>query len=409
MIGRVVLAIVCHLAYLNIFTVILNAPAVVVAPSVTFSGKEAESVVHETSGANFVHSENQGLARLGLDFSGSGPKGEDQLREASASTTYDLKVSDEETLLRLVEARRKHVITQKQIMDPKGFKLNVDPDERPLPFGSLEQSAVTKTAIKELRLEKSRFSLPSIYQRISERGQWKQDQLSGKLRNLIEINSSVKIEPPEAQRAIERLSILEYKGLEFSEEEGQLIENLSEQAETMGSIPDNVRFTLSDVEKDLIEKLAWERVVKRKVEEITLKMEDLKQIAESNKEDSELILDQKEFNARRISPALEDMKAILSHDSAQWSPEITSLLKNINSMKTDGDHPEVELPPRDLTTTSRLRGTAFRVWGEKQLGRSAVGVQTGQDGERFKPPISSMSLYGYLFILSRRLPMNPAV
>ncbi|KAH9472744.1 hypothetical protein Pst134EA_003350 [Puccinia striiformis f. sp. tritici] len=75
MIGRVVLAIVCHLAYLNIFTVILNAPTVVVAPSVTFSGKGAESVAHETFGVNSAHSETRHLARLGGGFQSFKPKG----------------------------------------------------------------------------------------------------------------------------------------------------------------------------------------------------------------------------------------------------------------------------------------------------------------------------------------------
>ncbi|KAH9464914.1 hypothetical protein MJO29_001413 [Puccinia striiformis f. sp. tritici] len=384
MIGRVVLAIVCHLAYLHIFTVILNAPAGVVAPIVTLSGKGAESVAHETFGVNSAHSKTQDLAKLGGDFSPSSPKGEDPLREATASTTNDVKISDEKTLLGLVEARRNNVIAEKQTMDPKGSRVYMNPDERPTPTGSLEGLAVTKTARKELRLEKSRFSFSNIYRMIFKRDQWKQDQLSRKLRNLNEISSTRAVQPEEAQLALKRLSILEYKGLEFSKEEGQLIENLSKQAKR-GSSQDKVEFELSDVEKDLIKNMAWERVVQRKVQEITLKMKDLEQIVKSNQKFFELtgssIL---EGYSGKILWALKDMKSILTHDSAQWSPETTRLLKKINRMRTGGDNPNLKLSGKDFETIRELRDTVYQISAEKNLERIASEapkeVETGQDG-----------------------------
>ncbi|KNF03121.1 hypothetical protein PSTG_03706 [Puccinia striiformis f. sp. tritici PST-78] len=342
MIGPVIMAILCHSAYLNIFTVILNAPPGVVAPSFpTGTGKGVESVVHDSSVVDLS------LAGGGKDFSRSGLKGEDL---ATAPTPNDAKVSDEETLLGHIEVRQQKVIkAKKDMQDSYGSQVEH------YSYGdldALESLAIIKTALKERRWEEGRFSFSNIYRMIFKNSQWKQDQLSLKLKHLKEIRPIERVKPLEAQLAIKRLSILEFKGFDFSKEEGQLIEELSKQAKyAKGSSQDDIRFKLSTEELNLIENIAWERVVERKLEEIRPKIEVFRKIAKAGNDEV----------ADEISLALANMESIIHSDKAQWSPQMTRLLKTIKNMKTDGDKPHLKLSEKDRKAIQEMLATSIHI------------------------------------------------
>ncbi|KAH9468124.1 hypothetical protein Pst134EA_011745 [Puccinia striiformis f. sp. tritici] len=187
---------------------------------------------------------------------------------------------------------------------------------------------------------------------IFKNSQWKQDQLSLKLKHLKEIRPIERVKPLEAQLAIKRLSILEFKGFDFSKEEGQLIEELSKQAKyAKGSSQDDIRFKLSTEELNLIENIAWERVVERKLEEIRPKIEVFRKIAKAGNDEV----------ADEISLALADMESIIRSDKAQWSPQMTRLLKTIKNLKTDGDKPHLKLSKKDRKAIQEMLATSIHI------------------------------------------------
>ncbi|KAH9450725.1 hypothetical protein Pst134EB_018247 [Puccinia striiformis f. sp. tritici] len=121
MIGPAILAILCHSAFLNVFMVILNAPAGVVAPSI-LEAEEAGSVVHDAHGSSFSNSQTRDLGRGGGDLNGSGSRGDNQFDDAATSLMYssgpifnDLVPSDENTLLRLATKKDETVRGYKKL------------------------------------------------------------------------------------------------------------------------------------------------------------------------------------------------------------------------------------------------------------------------------------------------------
>ncbi|KAH9465007.1 hypothetical protein Pst134EB_004499 [Puccinia striiformis f. sp. tritici] len=103
MIGLSILSILCHSAYLNVFTMILNVPAGVVAVPPSTLGQEAEPAARDARSG-------------GLGFGRSGRSDEPFRGKSSPSTTYSsehmykgVKVSDEDTLLGLVRRKDKMV------------------------------------------------------------------------------------------------------------------------------------------------------------------------------------------------------------------------------------------------------------------------------------------------------------
>ncbi|KAH9440804.1 hypothetical protein Pst134EA_017397 [Puccinia striiformis f. sp. tritici] len=260
-------------------------------------------------------------------------------------------------------------------MDITGCKRTKELYQRPPDTSSLEERAVIKAALKEHQLEKRWFHFSSLYRMIFQRRQWKQDQLYLKLRNLKEISSSGGINPPEAQLAIDRLSILEYKGFDFSAKEGQLIENLSKQAKSKSPRGEDMHFELIKEDRELINHIAWERVLRRKVEEIARKMKDFRRLEDSGNED-----------AGKIVRALRHMERIMSYDKARWSPETTRLLETIKAMKTDGDSPKLLLDTKDIKTVRDLEKTWARMKLDKFFDKAAAAeaksvMRSGSRGE----------------------------
>ncbi|POW10910.1 hypothetical protein PSTT_05638 [Puccinia striiformis] len=169
---------------------------------------------------------------------------------------------------------------------------------------------------------------------IFKNSQWKQDRLYLKLKNLREFRPIERVEPLEAQWAIRRLSFLEYRGFDFSKEEGQLIEKLSKQVKQMVPSQEKIKFELSKEDKELIDNIAWERVVQRKIQEIGPKIEVFKRVAHAGDGNG---------YAHDINDVLKAMINIISADNAQWSPQMTRLLNKIKSLKTDGDQADLRL------------------------------------------------------------------
>ncbi|KAH9451178.1 hypothetical protein MJO28_009287 [Puccinia striiformis f. sp. tritici] len=382
MIGRVILAILCHSAYLNIFTVILNAPAGVVAPP-TFAGEEAESVAHEASGVRFANSATRDLVGGGGELSRSGPRGENPLRDATVPTTYNVKVSDEGYLLSLIEAREEEVLTAQLEMDIHGSQVLRDILEHPDKASSLEKLAAIEIALKERRSERLWASVSNRYPTIfkSNYQSKKQDQLAIKLKTLKEISPVERVKPPEARLAIRRLSILEYKGLEFSKEQAQLIENLSEQAQSMNkkssklsqlmySSADCIRFVLSDQDKVLINQIAWKDVVGHKFREITSEINYISKLTRLNPGK----IDQ---DASYICQALRSMQLIMCYDTARWSPETSRLLENIKNMEIDeAGYPMLVLDEKNRKTISHLRSIGRRILYENQSTKTPAAANS---------------------------------
>ncbi|KAI7954039.1 hypothetical protein MJO28_006586 [Puccinia striiformis f. sp. tritici] len=372
MIGPLIIVILCHSAYLNIFTVILNAPAGVVAPSpiivkgvesvahdssgVIFagsqklvegedlsrpaSGKGFESVVHESSGVNPADSRN--LVGGGEGLGRSDAKGE-------------VKVSDEETLVGLMETRQNEVIKAKEDMKRNGPR---KAESKYADSNGLEKLAIIKTALKERRLEEGWFSFSNMYRMIFKNSQWKQDRLYLKLKNLRDFSPIERVEPLEAQWAIRRLSFLEYRGFDFSKEEGQLIEKLSKQVKQMVPSQEKIKFELSKEDKELIDNIAWERVVQRKIQEIGPKIEVFKRIAHAGDGNG---------YAHDINDVLKAMINIISADNAQWSPQMTRLLNKIKSLKTDGDQADLRLSGKNEKAMKEVFATNFRISLEPEM------------------------------------------
>ncbi|KAH9450824.1 hypothetical protein H4Q26_017296 [Puccinia striiformis f. sp. tritici PST-130] len=375
MVGRVILAILCHSAYLNIFTVLLNAPAGVVAP-LTSMGKGAETIAGHAPGA--------------FDSTLSGSRSVDtSLGQASAITDNsehiynDVKASDEDALFDLVKARDGSVDSYRGSINRHGRgKMSRTPLP---PDWPLEAVANLETAYREHQLE-SRWFLPlRLYRMIFKREQWKQDQLYLKLKNLRQtISSAEVVNPPEARLAIKRLSILEYKGFDFSKEEGQLIEDLSkqvksmgikssEQARSIGASEDGIRFELSGKDIELINNIAWKEVVGNKAGEITSQM-------------NRFLRAEIDSDAWHIFQALGNMKSIMSYDTARWSPETSRLLETIKNMKTDEGNPRLLLDKKARKTMEDLRSIGNRIVAEKTPKEppAAVDSPTSQAPEDAK-------------------------
>ncbi|KAI9622430.1 hypothetical protein H4Q26_015109 [Puccinia striiformis f. sp. tritici PST-130] len=305
MISPVILAILCHSAYLNIFTVILNAPAGVVAPATILEVEGAGSLVHDARGGSFPDPQTRAL----------GGGGEQRW------TYKNVKTSDEETLLRLVRRQDEMVSKDKEWLNQYGYKGLVRSREGGYPFLSLETIASRETAFTELRSEGRWAS--DLH---PNNGPWRRDPLYLKLKKLRQISLSGGINPSEAQLAINRLSILEYK-----------------------------EFKLRKADKELIENIAWERVVGRIVEEITMKRNDLEPMAYEHEDVWEIL------------QALDNMQLIMSYDTARWSPETTRLLENIKAIKTDGDNTDLILEDHDRKTIVDLKEARRRINFEKRL------------------------------------------
>lgn len=358
MISPVILAILCHSAYLNIFTVILNAPAGVVAPATILEVEGAGSLVHDARGGSFPDPQTRALGGGGGGLlSASCSRGGDPFREAATSlmhssgwTYKNVKTSDEETLLRLVRRQDEMVSKDKERLNQYGYKGLVRSREGGYPFLSLETIASRETAFTELRSEGRWAS--DLH---PNNGPWRRDPLYLKLKKLRQISLSGGINPSEAQLAINRLSILEYKGFELSEQEAQLIENLSNQAESVDPHGHIQEFKLRKADKELIENIAWERVVGRIVEEITMKRNDLEPMAYEHEDVWEIL------------QALDNMQLIMSYDTARWSPETTRLLENIKAIKTDGDNTDLILEDHDRKTIVDLKEARRRINFEKRL------------------------------------------
>ncbi|KAI9625472.1 hypothetical protein H4Q26_016270 [Puccinia striiformis f. sp. tritici PST-130] len=326
---------------------------------------EAEPVV-----SSFPNSETRDLAKGGGGSSGSGSRGKNMFRGATTPLPHTVEVSDEETLLGLIKSREDEVAIRKDVMNLVGSKGTRDIDKQQPFHKSLEELAMIKTALKERRLEKWWFGFYSLYQRTFKWDEWNQDQLYLKLKGLRKISLTGGITPPEAQLAINRLSFLEYKGFNFSEEQGQLIEKLSKQAESLGSSEHNKEFQLTSEDEEVIKNMAWARVVGKIVEEITMKMNYFKPMAASGNED-----------ARTILLALDAMHLIMGYDTARWSSETTRLLQNIKTMKTGGDNPNLILDNRDLKAINDLEVAWRRIKLEKpreQTAAAADSVPTSQ-------------------------------
>ncbi|KAI9622429.1 hypothetical protein H4Q26_015108 [Puccinia striiformis f. sp. tritici PST-130] len=310
MIGPAILAILCHSAFLNVFMVILNAPAGVVAPSI-LEAEEAGSVVHDAHGSSFSNSQTRDLGRGGGDLNGSGSRGDNQFDDAATSLMYssgpifnDLVPSDENTLLRLATKK-------------------------------MRRSAVIKNC------QNSIVALEDVQDR---------DALHLKWKNLKRISSSERINPPEARLAINRFMLIEYKGLAFSKAQSQFIEKLANQAEVMGSSEHGKKFTLIQEDKNFIEEIAWNQVAGDQLGEITWRMNALKPIAARGHED-----------ARKIFRGLYDMRLIMIHDTERWSPAMTRLLKSIGNMPIDEDHPHLVLDNENWKTILDLEEVRHRI------------------------------------------------
>ncbi|KNF03867.1 hypothetical protein PSTG_02957 [Puccinia striiformis f. sp. tritici PST-78] len=294
----------------------------------------------------------------------------------------DVKFTNEGTLFSLIKTKDETVSEYKENIDKYGYEEFVSLlEERHSPL-SLGRIAQLETAYREHRLEKLWYLPLRLYRMIFKQDQWKQDQLYLKLKKLRKISWSVGgVIPLDAQLAIERLSILEYKGFDFSERQVQLIENLSKQAGSMGPLY-NRYFELEAKDIALIEKIEWEKVIHDKVGEITLKMDIFKKIADTqNYED-----------ARDIFEALKDMRLIMSYDTARWSSETSRLLENINNLETGGDNLKLILDEKDRKTMENLKLTRLRIYHEispkktppavdSANSQATEEVQTAQDGE----------------------------
>ncbi|KAH9451229.1 hypothetical protein Pst134EB_018727 [Puccinia striiformis f. sp. tritici] len=263
MIGPVILAILCHSAYLTLFTVILDAPAGVVAhPSPVF--KEAEEVGQDARGVSFDFNRS-GSRGNGLSFGVTSP-----ITYRSGNIYNDVRAPREDTLHRtfyedalfnFVKEKDEMVSEYRAKIDGKSYAELVNLLEKGRDPLSLEEITALDTAYREHLLEQPLFPPLRFYRRIFQKDQWKRDQLFLKLKKLRKISATV--DPLEAQQAIKRLSILEYEGYDFSTEQGQLIEKLSEQADSMGSSRESIHFILDDEDKALINKITWKELVKK--------------------------------------------------------------------------------------------------------------------------------------------------
>ncbi|KAH9445187.1 hypothetical protein Pst134EA_031718 [Puccinia striiformis f. sp. tritici] len=290
----------------------------------------------------------------------------------------DVKFTNEGTLFNLIKTKDETVSEYKSGINYYGYGEFVSLiEERYSPL-SLERIAQLETAYREYRLEKLWYLPLRLYRRIFKSDQWKKDQLYLKLKKLRKIISSVGvINPPESQLAIERLSILEYKGFDFSKQQGQLIEKLSKQAESMGPLRYNRPFLLDAKDEALIDKIAWEEVVHDKIGEITSKMDVFKQIAGTQNGDAWDILE-----------ALKDMQLIMSYDTARWSPGTSRLLENINNLETGGDNLKLILDKKDRKTMENLELTRFRIYHEISP-KKTLAAADGEDFESRSEPSHS--------------------
>ncbi|KAI7965568.1 hypothetical protein MJO29_001316 [Puccinia striiformis f. sp. tritici] len=376
---------------------ILNVPAGVVAVPPSTLGQEAEPAARDARSG-------------GLGFGRSGRSDEPFRGKSSPSTTYSsehmykgVKVSDEDTLLGLVRRKDKMVTGYEDYIRRYGYDAvpNLRAQRPPL---SLEQMASAQKAYQEHRLE---IKLSENLYSESNEEKWNLDPIYLKFRDLKQLNSKGKINSQEAQQAINRLSFLEYKGFDFSKEQGQLIEKLSEQAHNpLGYVEQELALTNED--RKLIEDIAWERVVAKKVDEITKNWQhfELMALAKSKKDARKImgVSDNRELTdfellalstviseARTILRALENMKLIMSHDTAQWSPEAQRLLETINKMETGGDSPHLEPDYKDLEIIRQLDQTAFWINWENRAQRIAQAQLAAKPINRIRKFLKQIS------------------
>jgi hypothetical protein len=349
--AKTILLILCNSAlYLNIFTVvILSSPNGVVGPSVPNVVKDSEAL-RATSDSSYLH--GAGKPESNNIISGSSPdtfQAERANHEQGAHEDFGdegealeeeagFEGIDEDKLLERIRHQDSAVKEHRETINKhgvaeagrlfQGMKKNFPPPE---------DVASWYAAQREHRLTRWWSGIVNLFRSVFKRKQWKQDKLYLELKTL---RSRMEEDTPEeVQKAINRLSIIEYKGFEFSGEEGRLIEKLSGQMKRKS-------FQLDEADHKLIKHIAWKKVVGRKVEEID---NLLKVYTEA--------LSKSRFRKRfviKFKEALENLRPMIVQDVTRWNPEYTKLTGRIKKLiKDEPDFPK-NLAELDPETEQRL-------------------------------------------------------
>ncbi|WAQ89801.1 hypothetical protein PtA15_11A492 [Puccinia triticina] len=369
MTGPVVFALLCNSAYLNLLSVILNTPSGVVA-SFSSGFKDFESpsltanpsLLYEAGESNHLLPEGRGIGDpSGLTHErplSEGPRlhdpSDNNMESGATNRNTDEKGFqgvNESSLLQRIRHKDEEVSALKKLFTKHGvalvirYKYESASGKIPNP----ETIASLKTAEQEYRLERWWSGLYNFFRSIFKRGQWKKDNLYLNLKKLRTDMDAKNIEfPVGVEKAINRLSILEYKGFDFSAEEGRLIERLSKQAKSaQGTTADDSAklFQLNEADKRLINEIGWKKVAETKVREIEGLLKVYRQAKLQNPTNNEI---------SKIEASLETLVPIITHDDTQWHPEYTTLLQTFTKLKDDSEFPsDLELDQKtvDLIVT----------------------------------------------------------
>ncbi|OAV85904.1 hypothetical protein PTTG_09782 [Puccinia triticina 1-1 BBBD Race 1] len=361
------IALLCNSAYLNLLPVILNTPSGVVASfSSGFKDFESASLtanpsfLDEAGESSHLLPEGRGIGNpSGLTHErplSEGPRLHDDSNSNMESGATNRNTDEkgfqgvnESSLLQRIRHKDEEVSTLKKSFDQHGvalvirYKYESASGKIPKP----ETIASLKTAEREYRLERWWSGLYNFFRSIFKRGQWKKDKLYLNLKKLRTDMDAKNIEFPVAvEKAINRLSILEYKGFDFSAEEGRLIERLSKQAKSaQGTTADDSAklFQLDEADKRLINEIGWKKVAETKVREIEGLLKVYRQAKLQNPTNNQI---------SKIEASLETLVPIITHDDTQWNPEYTTLLQTFTKLKDDSEFPsDLEL---DQKTEDRI-------------------------------------------------------
>ncbi|KAA1104501.1 hypothetical protein PGT21_025202 [Puccinia graminis f. sp. tritici] len=347
--AKTVLLILCNSAiYLNILIVILSSPNRVVGPAVPNVVKDSEAF-HATSDSSLLHGagkpeSNNIISGSSHDkFQAERPQHEQEAHEDAGDEGEALDEGagfegiNEDKLLERIRHQDRAVEEHKETIKQHGVtEANRLHQGMKNDFPPPEEAASWNAAQREHRLTRWWSGIVNFWRSIFRRKQWKQDKLYLQLKTL---RSRIEEDTPkEVQKAINRLSILEYKGFEFSKEEVKLTNKLSGQMKRKS-------FQLDQADQQLINQIGWKKVVGRKVEEID---ELLKVYTDA--------ISKSRFRKRYVNKykeALENLRPMLVQDVTRWNPEYTKLTESIRKLKDGPDFPK-NLAELDPETEQRL-------------------------------------------------------